>query len=224
MKTSTLKLQFRRRPKSDLSIAACHERLMSELSRLEKPWKAKEGVVTPSLDDGEVLVALKTSDLLTGEFPGLLSYQFRDISYLKDKGKYDDVLDFEIDRSPDLYKSLVDGVFEKYVRAFGAYRGTLIGSSLAKKDATSVLANMRSSGKDINGRDGVYRINALNFFDSELCGRAFGLTPEQMENLLKGAVEKIVLTNDGIFIFSSLDLPDDSDLEAINQRLRMKLS
>ena len=80
---------------------------------------------------------------------------------------------------------MIARVFPQYIKAFGAYRAALHDWSVTRSDWPMVVAACEATKKDVNGRDGVFRINAANYFDRELCSRAFGKSPKEILDFFK---------------------------------------
>jgi hypothetical protein len=107
------------------------------------------------------------------------------------------------------------------VTAFNAYRGTIfLNNTLVIDDRQEIVRLYRETGKDVNGRDGVYRINTVNYFDRELCRRAFNLSPEEIAHRLEGKVERVSLLLDGVLLIVTSELLDRTELEKVDAMVR----
>jgi len=96
--------------------------------------------------------------------------------------------------------------------------------SITRSDWPQVVELCNSTGKDVNGRDGVYRINAVNYYDRELCQRAFNLSPEQIVERLDGKVESVSLLSDGVMLIYSSKLLERDELEKIDAKVKALLA
>jgi hypothetical protein len=74
--------------------------------------------------------------------------------------------------------------------------------------------------KDVNGRDGVFRINAANYFDKELCFRAFGKGSRELVDLLNGYVEEVCEFEEGVLIVISYTPLSADELLSAGDRLK----
>lgn len=92
--------------------------------------------------------------------------------------------------------------------------------SITRSDWPAVVAACDATKKDVNGRDGVFRINAANYFDKELCIRAFGKSPQQIINCLKGHVEEVSELGEGVLIILSYTPLSTSEITTAGERLR----
>lgn len=74
-------------------------------------------------------------------------------------------------------------------------------------------------GIDVDGRDSIFRINPVNFFDQQLCRRAFQLDACHVVDRLKGHVYDASLLNDGVLIVVTRELIDQSKIQFCHDRL-----
>ncbi|WP_313623356.1 hypothetical protein [Achromobacter sp.] len=56
---------------------------------------------------------------------------------------------------------------------------------------------------DIDGRDGVFRFNPANFFDNDLCVRAFGMSASEVVSRLAGHCELTKEVDGGAFLLTT---------------------
>jgi hypothetical protein len=74
------------------------------------------------------------------------------------------------------------------------------------------------------GRNGVFRIWPVNFWDAELCRRGFGLTPDQVVRRVAAHVESAQVFNGGAMVtITSQILPGD-EIAQIDGRIRPLLT
>jgi len=154
---------------------------------------------------------------------GLL-YQFRSPSYLRDNAKYDDLMICEFNPEEVDFVAVARRVFPLYVDAFTPYRGAVIPQKdLGGEDWDEIVGLCKETGKDVDGRDGIYRISIVNYFDRELCRRAFNLSPEQIADRLKDKVELASLLLDGVLVIVTSEMVDRETLKGIDASLRSAL-
>src|SRR5262249_56376505 len=111
--------------------------------------------------------------------------------YLRDNAQYDDyaIIAFSSGGAERL-RALFHEVLPAYVEAFDCYRATIHDLDIQMADWKWVVELSNSTGRDVDGRDGVYRIHPGNYFDGELCRRAFGAAPATVIERPQGKVEK----------------------------------
>ena len=61
------------------------------------------------------------------------------------------------------------------------------------------------------------------FFDTELCERAFHLSPESIASRLSKAVERVSVVQDGVLIIASSKIVAIEEANEINDRLKRLL-
>ena len=106
-------------------------------------------------------------------------------------------------------------VFPAYVEAMDAYNAWMQDEHVYRQVA-------ESRGGDWGGdfRDDVAVIMPANFWDRELCRRAFRLTPEQIVGRLQGRVAEARLFLDGVLVVYSYERVPDDKLWLIDGELR----
>ncbi|WP_411564129.1 hypothetical protein [Pseudomonas shirazensis] len=213
------KLEFRHRPNFLEPIERRHQTFLEKLSDLDKPWNLAEAVDVPDIE-GELVVSVSLDKFLPKGVKGRIAYSLRSESYLEDDAQFDDSLFIEFSNANVDYLHLLTRIFPAYVQAFGAYRAALHEWSVTRNDWPAVLAACDATKKDVNGRDGVFRINAANYFDGELCVRAFGKSPQQVISLLKGHVEEASELAGGVLIVVSYTPLSTNELIDAGERLK----
>ncbi|CRM25112.1 hypothetical protein [Pseudomonas sp. 37 R 15] len=216
---TTYKLEFRHRPKLSEPIEKRHENFLEKLSGLGKPWDLAGAVEVPDIE-GELVVSVSLDKFLPKGIKGRIAYSLRSEKYLEDDAQFDDSLFIEFSNAEIDYLDLLKKIFPAYVEAFGAYRASLHDWSVTRSDWPAVLAACDATKRDINGRDGVFRINAANYFDEKLCLRAFGKSPQQIIKCLKGHVENASELAGGVLIVVSYTLLSTSEITTTGERLK----
>ncbi|MDU8500556.1 hypothetical protein RYB01_15395 [Pseudomonas syringae] len=217
------KLEFRHRAYHGDSIETRHMRFIEEISTLGNGWDLKGLGELPDIGSELVLSVALDSSLPPG-IKGRLSYQYRHEGYLENNAQYDDTLFIEFSSERVDFSDVVKKLFPSYVKAFGCYRATLHNWALTRRDWPKVLDACEATSKDANGRDGIYRINSVNYFDDALCRLEFNLTPRQIIERLRGGVEIASEFENGILLIYTSHEVAESDLEGINTEVRRLLN
>ncbi|KWT02807.1 MULTISPECIES: hypothetical protein [Pseudomonas syringae group] len=216
------KLEFRHRAQHDESIAARHAQFIEGVSALGNGWDFKGLGELPDIGS-ELLLSMTLDKVLPAGITGRLTYQYREEGYLENDAQYDDTLFIEFSSERVDLSDVVKRLFPSYVKAFGCYRATLHDWTVTRRDWPKILEACEATGKDVNGRDGIYRINAVNYFDGALCRLEFNLTPKQMVERLNGKVEAARAFEGGILlIYTSYEVVG-SELESIDAEVRVSL-
>ena len=191
-----IEARFRRR--ADLEpITEIHSVVMACLKQVAWLWKNSNAEI--QLDSNGESAACDLTPFLRSGVNGAISYSARFPNSMKDEAIFDDVLTLQI--CDGQYCEFVNDVFAKIVSCFKPYRAnTVLDIDLDLDDFEEIVATSEKSGLDIDGRDSVYRINPVNFFDEELCQRSFHRSKDEIQRLLMPEVENVELMNDGILI------------------------
>ncbi|MCF7531651.1 hypothetical protein [Pseudomonas petrae] len=216
---TTHKLEFRHRPKFSEPIEKRHEIFLEKLSGLGTPWDLAGAVEVPDIE-GELVISVSLDKSLPKGIKGRIVYSLRSEKYLEDDAQFDDSLFVDFSIAKIDYSDLLKMVFPAYIHAFGAYRAALHDWSVTRSDWPAVVAACDATKKDVNGRDGVFRINAINYFDEELCLRAFGKSPQQIISCLKGHVEEASELAGGVLIVVSYTPLSTSEITTAGERLK----
>ena len=213
-----IEARFRYRANSSESAEERHELVVKKLSEIDWLWASNPVGVTLSSSGESASCSL--SPFLKKGVRGGISYAARFIGGASDKAIFDDVLTLEIDESSIHYADFAGRIFERIVDAFNAYRAsTILDLDLDLDDYEAIVEEAQESGKDVDGRDTVFRIHTVNFFDSELCSRAFGLEPEDVFSRLNGEIERVSVQGKGVLVIATTDLVDAENLIAINEHI-----
>jgi hypothetical protein len=220
-------LAIYRRPRSAESIALVHGQLMATLEGLPEPWAvetASQVPVPPSKSLANVLTL--TKKMGKGIRAARVVYTLRgNESYTDvDEASRDDMflLDLAWDR---ININLLSGtVLPALIAGFTAYCARLTIPEIAAHESSLRQALFRATGRDIGGRDTVFRILQINYWDRELCRRAWSLTPEEVVARLTGIVERASVLHDGAYVVVSTAYLSIPAVEEIDARLRPLLT
>lgn len=187
-------LLIRSRAKAEEDIATKHLRFIERLSQLEAPWGGDIRRAPQAPDPGAELIAeTDFSAFFMTDVLARVAYQFR--RPFRDEGAADDWFSLRFDPTKLDYQSLASTGFAAYVEAFGAYRGEMGNAEFAFTDFDEAL--------DFDDRWGVCRIYPVSFFDTQLCSRAFRLSPVDVVNKVTAICERAELLGDGVLIIGS---------------------
>lgn len=217
--------QFRFRPDPQEPIERAHRRIKDAFCRLDAPWGYRDQEFPECPDIGDDLgVTVELGKLSGRGRNSYLSYSRRDKKYLRDKAQYDDFIVVAFRNKDVDAHYLVDAVFPLCITDLGCYRATVYNEELAMRDWDDVVEACNSTGRDADGRDGVFRINAINYYDRELCRRAFRRTPEDIAGRLEGEIEHVSVLNDGVLLIYKSELLGAEECEKIDSEVRRLLA
>ena len=204
-------LVLRSRPSAQEPIPARHDQIMSELAKLPSPW----GLVSnpwPRAEEpgGEYIRAI----VLKNSFGRSINFAatYRNRAALKDEAISDDVLDFEFNVKKVDYPQLLESALPRYIEITRAYRADIMPYEYRLQEA----AQMRL----IEQRRNVYNISPVNYFDSEISRRAFGLSPQQLLQRLEGKIAEGRMLGDGAYIVATREIVDADQARQIDAQLK----
>lgn len=206
------------------SIEEKHARFKEALLQFDEPWGYKGKVVPDAPDIGDNLTSVvELAALSSRGSKSYIVYNRRDSDYLKDNAQYDDNVIIEFRSEAADLRDFVKHVLPTYIETFDCYRASIVNRTVARSDWPSVVELCNSTGKDVNGRDNIYRVNEINFYDRELCKRAFGLSPEKIVQCLDGKIEHVSLFHGGILLVYSSQLMPVEKLVSIGSEVKALL-
>jgi hypothetical protein len=218
-------LQLSHRAALEESIQARHSNLIDSLAALGPEWGIRPGsvIADPVVRPRDLSAYVDIRGALPFAKKPTVVYQIRNASYCEDAAQYDDLLSAEFNPDELDFARLALEAFPAYVGAFQCYRAAIFSWDMVFADQPGITEQRQSTSKDVDGRDGVYRIHPVNFFDRELCKRAFGRTPEQIKKALTGQVEHVEMLHDGVHIVINSSVLPDAELLKIDSNLRRLL-
>lgn len=196
---------FRRRAVADEDVRKLNSIVVSRLSKIDGIFTSEDVELRAVFDPGKgERTGTCLSPFLVKGIRGDISYTSRMPGAVKDHGISDDFVFFELDLELVDYIWFVTVAFPAIVEAFGAYRATVITDmDQADDDFDSIVEQCRLEKKDILSRDGVFRIQSVNYFDDVLCKRAFGIGYKEVAARLEGHVHVVRKIGDGVFFITS---------------------
>jgi hypothetical protein len=205
-------LMLRSRPKAEDAIPEYHDRILSQLSELPAPWGVTRKPWPKAADPGDNFSRTVTLRNFFGKTIVMTaSYSHRDA--LDDHGSSDDYFKFEFDAHQVDYSLLLTTALPRFIKVMQCYRAGLMPHDYHLHEA----GNMGQVGF----RDGVYNISPANFFDRELCRRAFGLTPHQVLEKLASRIAEGRILNDGVYIVATREIVDEAQARELARRLKI---
>lgn len=196
-----VKAGFRHRAKCSESVELRHAEAVRSLGCPLREWLGAFGAGAVYFEsESKGGGAADLSPALRDGVAAAISYCSRP-AIDADHAMYDDVLTLEFDESGVDYSVFSLAIFGQVVRAFDAYRASIVlDEDLDLDDYDEILDLADSTGRDVDGRDGVFRISPICFFDRELCARAFGISPEGVSKRINGRIEFVSTIHDGVLI------------------------
>ncbi|QDU43441.1 hypothetical protein Mal52_19150 [Symmachiella dynata] len=213
-----IQARFRFRAVEGQEVRDRHSDVIRNLAFVTWLWEILPKDVQISLSGESASCSL--NPYLKANIKGAISYAARYSQGMSDKAIFDDVLTLNLEENAIHYAQFSGCIFEDIVKAFVAYRATIIlDLDLDIDDYEDIVELAQKTGKDIDGRDTVYRFNPINYFDDQLCHRAFGFGAEEVVTRLDGEIERAVIQEGGALIIATTDLVDRDNLYALHNHI-----
>lgn len=215
--TANYSLKMLHRPSSDEDYELLYEYFLNEIRELPHTWNLLGAKPLPDIGGGLVTLVSITRQLKRG-MKGHISYLYRDEGYLKESDNNNDLLIIDFKSGKGLTKELVE-ISTAYIVAFDAYFLTINQDSISIKDWDKIV----NEEIEFSSRRDILRINAINYYDKELCKNAFSLNPEEITERLSGEVELVKLVHNGVFfVVTSEELAEEQHIK-IDSKIRKLL-
>lgn len=213
-----IEARFRHRAKQDEIIKNRHAQVLNHLAEIAWLWKSDVADIALSTQ-GESAACDLTPFLRDG-VTGALSYSARFKGRMQDTAMFDDILTLQLEETRLRYEEFCPRVFSQIVAAFNPYRAAIVQDlDLDLDDYEEIVELAQNQRIDADGRDSVFRINPVNFFDQQLCRRAFNLDVQHVIERLQGHVQNATLLDDGAFIVVTNELVDRPNLKALHDHV-----
>lgn len=216
-----MEIAFRHRPRSQETLDQRFSAVIRGLGGLPQGWALQESD-TPAIPrfDGWLRASCAFDCGSDHRTNVSLSFAYRDESYLVDRSDRDDYMIVRFHNEND-YCNFARDVFVPCIELYSPYRAQgELDEALSLADWEEVKRQGDRTKKDIDGRDSVYRIQPLNFFDAVLTRRAFGLEPEEIAERLAGKVEKVSLAAQGVAIICTSEIIERDRILELERALR----
>jgi hypothetical protein len=230
-----VEVMLRRRAARHESILELNAGLIASLSKLRGFWREDKTEQDAAFDsgeydegdgdgDGESGVVFLENALIPGLW-GQICYASRLEDELEeDKAKYDDFLRCRLTVEDADYTTFCRQTFPELVKIFQPYRAAIeTDIDIGLADWEIVRQDRLAGGPNINGRDSVYRLWPVSFFDDLLCRRSFGLSAEKVVRRAAPECERAELIAGGAFLLVTSELVTGAALDPLSQRVKRRL-
>ncbi|TWT65164.1 hypothetical protein Pla123a_49280 [Posidoniimonas polymericola] len=158
---------------------------------------------------------LGISEALPQGFAGSVCYVPRSEELIEDHSSSDDYASIEEHRSIEFVDDGVVGFLGDFARRFTAYRACLYFDRYEYGSAHNLIVEeSRKTGLNVDGRDTVYRFFPVNYFDNELCCRAFKRSAASLAKRMAKHVEMVEVDDRGVLILVTREKSVSSDLQS----------
>jgi len=220
-----IEVNMRHIPRAGESTRSRHEIAIRSLRAADGSTKRNASdllcVLEFADDDDEMSTAGSDLGPICAEGVSAVAYYGRRYPGLADMAMDDDSLILKLDPDKADYCRFVNESLAIVIGHFSPYRADIhLDLDLATSDFERANRLCIEGRVDVDARRVVQRINPVNYFDRELCRRAFNTTPEEIVKVLTGNVERVEMLNDGVFLVVTSELIDRPKIEAIDPAIR----
>lgn len=225
-----VEFNIRRRPDMDEDNEYLNNIILSKISQIPNFWGDDKNFDALDLSEGEFVRCIHLShphNMLVDGLFGNINYAVRYPGHQhRDDANNDDMIILRIDTNKVEYDNFCKIILPKIVEIFRPYCVKVeTNDKVSMEDWHIICDFFRKTGNNIDGRDGVYRIWPVAYYDNLLCQRAFKLSAAEVVERVAPECERAELINNGaFFIVTSEVVTDVEALEALNTRIRARLA
>lgn len=196
------------------SVADRHAELVSRMKLVDAPFGWADAAIPPPPEFGKEVYAWFRVRYQNKRLKCEGGYAYRSADYVHpDRAVRDDHLFFQFDRRDTKinYSDLLQKVAPQVIEAFGPYRACLnfilYGVLYDQKNEDALRRLRREPAIEIDGRNNIFNLDAVSYWDGELCQRALGYGRDEVIRRLTGKVPRVEPMMDGVYVVFS-DNPD----------------
>ena len=205
---------------------ALNAKLVGQLVAVPDFWgDGKAAIDAPFEFPGEC-ASLDLRTALASGLAGQISYAPRFAGYLsRDIAQSDDFLSLRLDTKEMDYARFCSATLPQLIDVFRPYRTAAhTDEAVLLDDFDITRVQSQKSGRDIDGRDSVYRIWPVCFFDDLLCRRAFGIGAAEVAARAAPECERAEALQGGAFLLVTSEVVAGPALDALNARVMARLA
>ena len=217
---------MRRRAAMEEAVSELNKKFVEELATLAGFWaignQAGDAIFDPGVGEAATLDMRKS---LAPGLSGQIVYAPRIDGYLsRDNAQSDDYIKLRLNSDLLNYEKFCEQIFPRLIDIFQPYRGGIeTDSDVAMADWDIICEQSLATERDIDGRDSVFRIWPVVYFDNRLCQRSFGCSAEEVIERISGECQRAELRNGGAFLIVTTNLVTGDALDEINSRVMSRL-
>jgi hypothetical protein len=217
-------VMIRRRARLDEPIPALNARLLEQFIAVPGFWGQGKTAADAPFEQGET-GSLDLRKSLRDGLSGQVVYMPRFVGYLsKDVSKADDTLRIRLDTDKVDYAVFCAETLPRLITMFESYRGHVeTDAKVRAVDWENVRQQSRTTGRNIDGRDSIFRIWPVCWFDGELSRRAFGITAEEAVRRASPECERAELVAGCASLIVTSAIVVGANLDVIDARIKSRL-
>jgi hypothetical protein len=218
-------VMIRRRARLDEPIPELNAKFLEQFVAVPGFWGEGKTAADAPFELGET-GSLDLRKALRDGLSGQVVYMARFAGYLsKDVARADDHLRIRLDTDKIDYASFCGETLPRLISIFGSYRGYVEPDAKVRAaDWEIVRQQSRKTGRDVDGRDGIFRIWPVCWFDGELSRRAFGISAEEAVRRVAPECERAETIAGCAFLIVTSAVVVGPNLDVLDARIRSRLS
>ncbi len=212
---------LRRRASLDEPSPELNAKFVEQFAAVPGFWGAGKTAGDAPFEFTGASASLDLRTVLVDGLAGQVLYRARFAGYLsRDIAQSDDFVSLCLITEEADYARFCSTTLPRLIEIFKPYRAaahTDEAVMLADFDITRVQS--QKTGRNIDGRDSVYRIWPVCFFDDLLCRRAFGIGAAEVAARAAPECERAEVLHGGAFLLVTSEIVVGPDLDALNARV-----
>jgi hypothetical protein len=218
-------VMIRRRARLDEPIPALNARFLAQFVAVPDFWGQGKAAADAPFEQGET-GSLDLRASLRDGLSGQVVYMPRFAGYLsKDVAKADDTVRLRLNTEKIDYAAFCTVTLPQLISIFGSYRGHVdTDASVRAADWAIVRQQSRQTGRNIDGRDSIFRIWPVCWFDDELSRRAFGIGAEEAVRRAGADCERAELVGGCALLIVTSAIVVGANLDAMDARIKARLT
>jgi hypothetical protein len=217
-------VMIRRRARLDEPVPVLNAKLLERFVAVPGFWGEGKTVADAAFEQGET-GSLDLRKSLRDGLSGQVVYMPRFAGYLsKDESKADDTLRIRLDTDKVDYAAFCAETLPRLITIFESYRGYVeTDPKVRAADWEMVRQQSRKTGRNIDGRDSIFRVWPVCWFDLELSRRAFGITAEEAVRRASPECERAELVAGCAFLMVTSAIVVGANLDVVDARIKSRL-
>lgn len=198
-----VEVMLRRRPALEEAISSLNAEFVESFATLSGFWAANKSAADTLYDPGiGESATLNFGSALIDGLKGKVVYAARFAAYLdRDVAQSDDFMVIRMETEKVDYKEFCSNTLVHLIKIFLPYRVVVeTDKSIRRADWKTICEESQNTGRDIDGRDSIFRIWPTNFFDDQLCRRSFGIGAEEVVHRVSTECERAEVMEGGAFL------------------------
>jgi hypothetical protein len=218
-------VMMRRRGRVDEPIPALNAALIEQFMAVPGFWGEGKTAADAPLSEGEAGSSLDLRKSLRDGLSGQAIYIARFPGYMsKDVARADDTMRVRLNTDKIDHATFCTETLPRLITIFGSYRGYVeTDAKVRAADWDVVRQQSRQTGRNIDGRDGIFRIWPVCWFDEELSRRTFAIGVEEAVRRAAPECERAEVVAGCAFLIVTSAIVTGANLDVINARIKSRL-